>query len=45
MAKTGETWRDVVQLSSDKIGGRNRIAIGLLEPPGTFLTVDRANRD
>ena len=45
MAKTGETWRDVVQLSSDKLKGVTGIAIGILEPPGTFLRVDRGNRD
>jgi hypothetical protein len=45
VANGGENWRDVVQLSRDQLNGVTRIALGIWEPPSTFLTADRGDRD
>jgi len=45
LAKASEIWRDVTQLSSDQLRGATGIAIGIFEPPETFLTADRGDRD
>lgn len=45
VAKAGENWRDAVQLSRDQLQGVTRIALGIWEPPRTFLTADRGDRD
>jgi hypothetical protein len=43
--KAGEIWGDTVLLSADQLKGVTGIAFGIWEPPGTFLTPDRGNRD
>jgi hypothetical protein len=45
LAKAGEVWRDIVQLSPDQLKSVTRIAFGVWEPPGTFLRADRGDRD
>jgi hypothetical protein len=45
VAKAGENWRDVVQLSHDQLKGVTRIALGIWEPPKTFFTADKGDRD
>jgi hypothetical protein len=45
LAKTGEVWRDIVQLSPDQLKSVTRIAFGIWEPHGTFLQADRGDRD
>ena len=45
LAKAGEIWRDIVPLSGDQLKGAAGIAFGIWEPPGTFLTADRGERD
>jgi len=45
VAKAGENWRDVIQLSRSQLKGVTRIALGIWEPPATFLTADRGDRD
>ncbi len=45
LAKAGEIWRDIVPLSGEKLRGATGIAFGIWDPPGTFLTPDRGDRD
>jgi len=45
VAKARENWRDVVRLSRSQLKGVTRIALGILELPGTFVTADRGERD
>jgi hypothetical protein len=45
LAKAGEIWRDIVPLSADQLRGATGVAFGIWEPPGTFLTADRGDRD
>jgi hypothetical protein len=45
LVKAGEIWGDTVLLSADQLKGVTGIAFGIWEPPGTFLTPDRGNRD
>lgn len=41
LAKAGEIWRNSVQFSDSQLRGATRIAIGIREPPLTFLRPDR----
>jgi hypothetical protein len=45
LVKSGQIWRDTIQFTRAQLSGATEIAFGLLEPPETFLTPDRGDRD